>query len=136
MGLPPMTTLLVASALSMYAAQAGDETEIRAVVTRQGEAWTGHDAKAYAALFTDDCDVVNIVGWWWKGRAELAHARWTMTGARTPPGMPEPRTGIQTLVLTKAAGHWLIRGFQNTLSVPERPFPTAPPTPNEPTPRN
>ena len=140
--------------------QGGDEAEIRAVALRQGETWTRHDANAYAALFTDDCDVVNVLGWRWKGRSELegklaaaftyvfrdsqltitdvqvrflspeiavAHARWTMTGARTPPGVPEPRTGIQTLVFTKTAGHWLIAAFQNTIGIPEQPFPTGPP---------
>jgi uncharacterized protein (TIGR02246 family) len=171
----PLHTLAALTAVAIVtfptvgrAAQGPDEAEIRAVVTRQGEAWTRHDAKAYAALFTEDCDVVNIVGWWWKGRAELeqkltgaftavfresqltitevqvrflspaialAHARWTMSGARTPPGMPEPREGIQTLVLNKTAGQWLIAGFQNTLSLPERPFPTALP-PAAPTPRD
>lgn len=141
-----------------------DEAEIRTVARRQGETWSRHDAKAYAALFTEDCDVVNVVGWWWRGRAELerklaagftyvfsesqltitdvevrflspsialAHARWTMTGARTPPGIPEPRSGIQTLVFTKQGEHWLIAGFQNTHSIPEQPFPAAPKTPAE-----
>jgi uncharacterized protein (TIGR02246 family) len=129
---------------------------------RQGETWSRHDAKAYAALFTEDCDVVNVLGWWWKGRAELerkltpmfrsvfsesqltitdvhvrflspdialAHARWTMSGARTPAGIPEPRAGIQTLVLTKQTQRWLITGFQNTHSVPEQPIPAGPPEP-------
>ena len=141
------------------AAQTADEAEIRSVAMRQGETWSRHDTKAYAALFTEDCDVVNVVGWWWKGRAELeqklgeafkfvfkdskltitdvttrflkpdvavAHARWTMTGARTPAGIPEPREGIQTLVFTKQSGRWLISAFQNTHRVPERPFPVGP----------
>jgi uncharacterized protein (TIGR02246 family) len=55
----------------------------------------------------------------------VAHARWTMVGAKTPPGMPEPREGIQTLVFTKQSGSWQITAFQNTLSFPERPFPAA-----------
>ena len=141
-------------------AQSADETEITSIALKQGEAWTRHDAKAYAALFTEDCDVINIVGWRWKGRNDVerklteafrfvfrdsrltitevdtrflrndvavAHARWSMTGAKVPPGMPEPRAGIQTLVLTKESGHWLIAAFQNTTSLPERPFPTGPP---------
>ena len=53
------------------AAQDRDASEIRAVQTRQAEAWNRHDAKAYAELFEDDGDVVNVVGWWWKGRAEI-----------------------------------------------------------------
>jgi uncharacterized protein (TIGR02246 family) len=164
--------VLVAAALTVVSplpatAQRGDEAEIRTVAMRQGETWSHHDAQGYAALFTEDCDVVNVVGWWWKGRAELerkltaaftyvfresqltitdvqvrllspsialAHARWTMTGARTPPGVPEPRAGIQTLVFTKKAERWLIAGFQNTHSVPEQPFPTGPPPPAEQTP--
>ena len=143
-------------------AAALDERErdaIRIVVVGQADAWNAHDARAYAALFSDDCDVVNVVGWWWRGRAELeaklttaftqafrdsrlvftdvtvrelapgvvlSHARWTMSGARMPPGMPEPKEGIQTLTLVRQTGQWLISGFQNTLSVPERAFPAAP----------
>ena len=140
--------------------QARDAAEIRDVQARQAETWTRHDAKAYAALFADDADVVNIVGWRWKGRAQLearmtaafayvfrestltvtdvetrflgpeiaiAHVRWTMTGARTPPGMPEPRQGIQTLTMVKKAGQWRIAAFQNTLATPEVPFPVEPP---------
>jgi uncharacterized protein (TIGR02246 family) len=140
-------------------AQNADQAEIRSVAMRQAETWNRHDAKAYAALFTEDCDVVNVMGWWWKDRAEaerklteafrfvfrdsrltitdvntrfirpdvaLAHVRWTMTGARTPPGLPEPREGIQTVVFTKQSGRWLIAALQNTLSVPERPFPAPP----------
>ncbi len=141
------------------AAQGPDEAEVRAVAMRQAETWNRHDAEAYANLFTEDCDVVNVVGWWWKGRAELerkltaafvytfhesrltithvdvrflasdltlAHATWSMTGARTPAGIPEPPEGIQTLVLSKHDGPWLIAAFQNTHSLPERPFPTGP----------
>lgn len=136
-----------------------DEAAIRALEARQPDAWNKHDAKAYAMLFIENGDCVNIVGWWWKGRAEIeqkltdaylyvfkestltitnvdirfltsdvavAHVRWTMTGARTPSGLPVPQQGIQTHVLQKQNGQWLIGAFQNTLSVPEMPFPKAP----------
>lgn len=142
------------------AAQRQGEIEIRNVETRQQEAWNRHDARAYANLFTEDGDVVNVLGWWWKGRAEIekklaagyafvfrdstltitevdvkflapqmavAHVRWTMVGARTPPGIPEPRQGIQTQVLQKRAGQWLIAAFQNTNGIPEVAFPNRPP---------
>jgi uncharacterized protein (TIGR02246 family) len=152
--------ILVATVANPALAQSdNDRAEIRSVAMRQADTWNRHDAKAYAALFTEDCDVVNVLGWWWKGRAEVeqkltqafrfvfrdsrltitevdtrflraevavTHARWTMVGARTPPGMPEPRQGIQTLVLTKQSGRWLIAAIQNTLSIPERPFPAQP----------
>ena len=48
-----------------------DETDVRNVETLQQQAWDRHDAKAYASLFTEDGDCVNVVGWWWKGRAEI-----------------------------------------------------------------
>ena len=137
-----------------------DETDIRNLETLQQEAWNRHDAKAYANLFTEDGDCVNVVGWWWKGRAEIerkltdayifvfresiltvkevdikflapeiavAHVRWTMVGARTPKGIPEPQQGIQVQVLQKQAGKWLIAAFQNTNALPEMPFPKGPP---------
>ena len=44
-----------------------------------------------------------------------------------PPGVPEPRQGIQIQVLRKTAGRWLITAFQNTNAVPETPFPLGPP---------
>lgn len=138
-----------------------DEAAIRSVVgAQQQDAWNRHESKIYAGLFTEDCDVVNLPGWRWKGRDELerklaagyafvfrdttltigvvdvrflsrdiavAHAAWTMSGAHTPPGIPEPRMGIQTLVLQKPAGKWLIAVFQNTASSPETPFPATAP---------
>jgi uncharacterized protein (TIGR02246 family) len=142
--------------------QGVDELKIKDVETRQAAAWNHHDGNAYAALFTPDGDVVNVVGWWWKGRAEIAsklnagfayvfqqstltitdvsvkflspdlavaHVQWTMTGARTPPSIPEPRQGIQLQVLRRVRGNWLIENFQNTNSVPERPFPRGPTAP-------
>ena len=129
-----------------------DESAIRDLVgSRQEQAWSQHNARAYAALFAEDGDVVNVVGWWWKGRAEIesnlthmfadifrestltfeqvavrfltpdiavAHARWMMTGARMPPGLPEPREGLQTLTVQKRNGKWLIVAFHNTNYVP------------------
>jgi uncharacterized protein (TIGR02246 family) len=142
------------------AAQGDDEAAIRDVQREQADAWNRHDATAYARLFTEDGDVVNVLGWWWRGRTQIesklrsafvfvfhesrltitetsvrfltptiavAHVRWTMEGAKTPPGGPEPREGIQIQILQKTAGHWLIQSFQNTNAIPERPFPSGPP---------
>jgi uncharacterized protein (TIGR02246 family) len=48
-----------------------DEGAIRELQVRQESAWNAHDAHAYAQLFTVDADTVNVLGWWWKSRAEL-----------------------------------------------------------------
>ena len=48
-----------------------DETAIRAVEMGLQEAWNHHDMKAWANLFTEDADFVNVAGWWWKGRGEI-----------------------------------------------------------------
>jgi uncharacterized protein (TIGR02246 family) len=154
--------ILAMALVSATAATDGqaDEAAIRDLVqTRQQQAWNTHDAKAYAALFAENADLVNVVGWWWKGRAEIekkltdalvfvfrestltvtevkvrfltpevavAHTRWTMTGARTPPTIPEPREGLQIFVLQKLGGNWLLAAFQNTNYRPEVPFPKGP----------
>src|SRR5258708_23324942 len=120
------------------AAGSDDESSIRQLQTSQADAWNRHDATAYAALFTEDGDCVNVVGWWWKGRAQIesklkaafafvfhesqltitdtsvrflsptiavAHVSWTMTGAKAPPGVPEPRQGIPRQVLQHKSEH-------------------------------
>ena len=140
-----------------------DEDAIRDVEHRQALAWNSHDAGDYADLFAEDGDVVNVLGWWWRGRAEVkaklsdafawvfrdstltidevhirfldsatavVHVRWTLDGAKAPPGAPAPpREGIQLQILRKVEGKWLIASFQNTNSVPEMPFPKGPPSP-------
>jgi uncharacterized protein (TIGR02246 family) len=152
--------------ISFSATVSRDEEEIRDLETRQQEAWNKHDAKAYASLFTENGDCVNVVGWWWKGRAEIeqklaaayafvfresvltitdvdvrllaptvaiAHVRWTMTGARTPQHYAKVEQGIQTQILIKSEGKWLIAAFQNTTAIPETPFPQGPPaSPTQP----
>jgi uncharacterized protein (TIGR02246 family) len=103
---------------------------------------------------------VNVLGRWWRGRAEIvskleaafafvfrdstlaieevhvrllsptiavAHVRWTMEGAKAPPGAPAPpRVGIQLRMLEKTDRQWRIVSFQNTNSIPQTEFPKAP----------
>jgi uncharacterized protein (TIGR02246 family) len=160
----PFLALLFCLALLSSSTARGDseqdKADIRNLEDQQADAWNRHDAKAYAGLFKEDGDCVNVVGWWWKGRAEIekklsdaylfvfkesaltikdvdvkflsadlavAHVRWTMTGARTPKGIPEPQQGIQTQLLQKESGKWQIAAFQNTNAIPEMPFPKGPP---------
>jgi uncharacterized protein (TIGR02246 family) len=65
--------VLVAASLSVSARAEGpgDEARIRAVQQDQAVAWNAHDIDAYAALFTEDAHVINVLGWHWKSRAEL-----------------------------------------------------------------
>ena len=136
-----------------------DDAAIRQVQVLQAAAWNQHDARAFANLFSEDGDAVNLAGWWSRGRPEIerklregfesvfaqstltitdvdvrflnpsmavAHVRWTMVGARTPPNVPEPRQGIQLQILTKQASGWLIASFQSTTSANATQFPKAP----------
>ncbi len=145
--------------IALCAPSEEETTAIRQIEMQQQDAWNRHDAKAYASLFSENGDCVNVVGWWWKGRAEIetkltaayafvfresvltikdvdvrfpapemaiAHVRWTMVGARTPEAIPKPQQGIQTQLLQKQNGKWLIVAFQNTNVIPEMPFPQGP----------
>ena len=56
-------------------AAANDDADIRRVQVQQEIAWNHHDAAAYANLFTEDGDCVNVLGWWWKGRARGYNCR-------------------------------------------------------------
>jgi uncharacterized protein (TIGR02246 family) len=154
--------LAVGFSVPAVAEQLDDAAAIRQVQVLQAAAWNQRDARAYANLFAEDGDAVNVAGWWWRGRPEIerklreafefvfaqstltitdvdvrflspstavAHVRWTMVGAKTPPNMPEPREGIQLQILTKQATGWSIASFQNTISVTVTPFPKGPPLP-------
>lgn len=43
------------------------------VAHRFGEAWEHKDADAIAALFVEDADFVNVVGFWWTRREQIRH---------------------------------------------------------------
>lgn len=49
---------------------AADAAQIQALEQEQANAWNAHDARRYMDLFTNDTDVVNVLGWHWRGRAE------------------------------------------------------------------
>lgn len=48
-----------------------DETPIRALVQRMGEAWNAGDATAYADLFTEDADYITFFGGHLEGRTAI-----------------------------------------------------------------
>lgn len=45
-----------------------------ALVTGFMEAWNRHDMAAFAALFSPDAEFVNVVGMWWRNRAQIEAA--------------------------------------------------------------
>jgi uncharacterized protein (TIGR02246 family) len=64
---------ILAACLAPAAAAEGpaDEAAIRALQQQQASAWNAHDIAAYAALFTEDAHVINVLGWHWQSRTEL-----------------------------------------------------------------
>jgi uncharacterized protein (TIGR02246 family) len=63
--------LLLATASAALAKGPADEASIRMVEDGQAEAWNRHAIADYAALFTPDAHVINVLGWQWRSRAEL-----------------------------------------------------------------
>jgi uncharacterized protein (TIGR02246 family) len=121
-----------------------DATAYAALFTADGEAvnvvgwwWKGRSeierklTAAFAYVFRESTlTITDVQVRFLSSSTAIAHVRWTMTGAKPPPGVPEPRQGIELQVLQKQKGKWLIVSFQNTNSVPEVPFPTGPPAPS------
>jgi len=51
-----------------------DTSKVAGVVNAFAAAWNRHDMEAFAQLFAADAEFVNVVGLWWKGRAEIRQA--------------------------------------------------------------
>ncbi len=48
--------------------------EVTRVVNAFAETWNRHDMNAFADLFAEDAEFVNVVGLWWKGRTAIKSA--------------------------------------------------------------
>jgi uncharacterized protein (TIGR02246 family) len=48
--------------------------DVERVVAAFAGAWNQHDMEAFAELFAPDAEFVNVVGMWWRGRAEIKAA--------------------------------------------------------------
>jgi uncharacterized protein (TIGR02246 family) len=85
-------------------------------------------ADAHAFIFRDSVLTTNEIDVRFvTSQIALVHVRWSMIGQKADDGTPgPPRSGIETDVLQKQRGKWLVASFHNTNSVPERPFPTGP----------
>ncbi len=51
-----------------------DRTEAANVIREFAACWNRHDMQAFAFLFAPNAEFVNVVGLWWKGRAEIQKA--------------------------------------------------------------
>ena len=51
-----------------------DEAQIRAALKTMSDAWNNHDMKAFVSVMADDVEWVNIVGMWWRGKAQVYQA--------------------------------------------------------------
>lgn len=51
--------------------EAPSRTQIAGIVDALAETWNRHDMAAYAALFAEDADFVNVIGMHWRGRREI-----------------------------------------------------------------
>jgi uncharacterized protein (TIGR02246 family) len=49
-------------------------SEVTEVVSAFADTWNRHDMDSFAALFAEDAEFVNVVGLWWKGRAQIKEA--------------------------------------------------------------
>ena len=51
-----------------------EATEVAKIVHSFADCWNTHDMNAFTDLFAPDAEFVNVVGLWWKGRAEIQRA--------------------------------------------------------------
>jgi uncharacterized protein (TIGR02246 family) len=51
-----------------------DRAAVEGVVQAFSECWNRHDMDSFGLLFAQDAEFVNVVGMWWKGRAEIKAA--------------------------------------------------------------
>ena len=77
-----------------------DEKAIQAQVTQMVSDWNTHEFKNMDFYMTDDVEWVNIVGMWWKGRAEVKAAHKGNFGAFFK-GVPFKQKSLKTRFLTK-----------------------------------
>jgi uncharacterized protein (TIGR02246 family) len=53
------------------AQSAKEESDVKAVVAELAENWNRYDITAFAALFAENADFVNVIGMHWHGRQEI-----------------------------------------------------------------
>jgi uncharacterized protein (TIGR02246 family) len=149
---------MAAAAAAPAWAQSGDEAAVRDVVRRYMEAREARDAKALAALFTDDADQLTSSGEWRRGREQVVqgglrsslsssgtrtitvhYVRFPAAGVAIADGPyeiagaagGENRKMWTSFVMTRGADGWRISAIRNMLPAPLGPGPNAPPPPRQ-----
>jgi uncharacterized protein (TIGR02246 family) len=61
-----------------------DLEEVRRTATAFFEAWNRHDVSAMVALYTEQAQVVNSLGLWWRGATELQRGLGQMNAVGPP----------------------------------------------------
>ena len=157
--LPLIALALVAGGMApARAQQANDEAAVRDVVQRYQDAREARDAKALAALFTDDADQLTSSGEWRKGRDQVVRgglrSSLSASGTRiiTVQSVRFPADGVAiadgpyeiagaaggenrkmwtSFVLTRSGDGWRIAAIRNMLPAPLGPGPNAPAPPRD-----
>ncbi len=88
--------LLLAAGRALAQTPAADEAAIRQAVARMTTNWQNHQFADMAAYTTPDVSWVNIVGMWWRGRAQVQQAHQQIfdiifKGVEFTPGPPTVR---------------------------------------------
>ena len=95
--------LLLVLALAALSAGAGgkkvdDERAVRELITRWDAAYRSLDARAVAALETEDFELVNRVGWWTKARGREDNERmWAWGFDVIYKGKPGPQHTVESV---------------------------------------
>ena len=85
---------------SVFGFSQTDEKQIQSQVAQMVSDWNTHEFKNMDSYMTEDVEWVNIVGMWWKGRAEVKAAHQGNFGAFFK-GVPFKQKSLQTRFLTK-----------------------------------
>lgn len=101
---------------------AHDAAAVAAIADTFLDTWNTHDMQAFAALYADDADFVNVYGLWWQGRQAIedAHAATHLTLFRASSlSLAQPHT-IRFIADTVALcrTHWLLTGIRTRAGEP------------------
>ena len=126
----PMRTLVLALCLGglapglLHAAAADDEAAVRSVLRGFEEAWNRHDMDAFARLFTEDADFVNVRGARWIGRPAIKEAHQASHGTVFKASrLSVPETSVRFLKpdVAVARSTWDLVGHTTPTGEPQPP---------------